>query len=95
MKGTKFSDVVKEYSRKLSESDLRYLLMRFNQRIGPDVAEAIDLLEQNGDLKHWLGVAKNATEFFDMIDTVDHILQNESRRRFNVHDAKDKTRSAG
>ena len=90
MKGTKFTDVVKEYARKLSENDLRYLLMRFNQRIGADVAEAIEQLEQNGDIKHWLGVAKNATEFFDMIDTVDQILQTESRRRFNVHESKER-----
>lgn len=91
MKGTKFTDIVKEYARKLSENDLRYLLMRFDQRIGPDVAEAIEWLEQNNDIKYWLSVAKNADEFFEMVDTVDHIIQTESRRRFNVHDLKMRT----
>lgn len=92
MKGTKFTDVVKEYSRKLSDADLRYLLQRFHQRIGADVAEAIEFLQKNSDLDHWLSLAKSANDFFDMIDTIDHLLQTESRKRFNVYDSKEKVR---
>ena len=94
MKGnTKFSDVVKEYGRKLSDADLRYLSQRFQQRIGPDMCEVVEFLQKNGDLDHWLSLAKSANDFFDLIDMVDQLLQNESRKRFNnVYDPKEKVR---
>jgi hypothetical protein len=92
MKGTKFTEVVKEYGRKLSDADLRYLLQRFHQRIGEDVAEAVEFLQKSSDIDSWLSTAKSANDFFDMTDTIDNILQGESRKRFNSYDSKDKYR---
>ena len=88
MKGNRLSDSIKEYARKLSDEDLRFLNMRLSQRIGADVAEAVELLQRNSDVDHWLGLSKSASDFYDMIDTVDVALQTEAKRRFSVHEAK-------
>jgi len=91
MKGNKFLDTLKEYARKLSDDDLHYLHLRFSQRIGADVAEAIELIQQNADMDYWLSLAKTSTDFFDMIDIVDNGIQSEMKRRFAVYDtAKEK-----
>lgn len=86
MKGNRFLDTVKEYVRKLNDEDLRFLHMRLFQRIGSDVGEAVELLQRNSDVDHWLGTSKNASDFFDMVDVVDTVVQNEAKRRFSVHD---------
>lgn len=86
MKSNRFSDTVREYVRRLNDDDLQYLQMRLFQRIGSDVAEAIELIQRNSDMDHWLGLSKNANDLFDMIDSVDLSIQNESRRRFAVHE---------
>ncbi len=88
MKGNRFSDVVKEYSRKISDDDVRFLAMRLSQRIGADVAEAIELLQRNQELDHWLSLSKNANDLYDMIDLIDSTLQNEAKRRFTLHEKR-------
>lgn len=90
MKGNRFSDTVKEYARKVSDDDLRYLHLRLSQRIGSDVAESIELLQRNSDIDHWLSQAKSASDFFDMIDIVDQAVQNETKRRFAGHEQNQK-----
>jgi predicted CopG family antitoxin len=93
MKGNnKFSDVIKEYARKLSDDDLRFINMRLSQRVGADVAEAIELLQHNAEVDHWLGLSKSANELYDMIDTIDVTLQGESKRRFALHESKKRDR---
>ena len=88
MKGNRFSDTIKEYVRKLTDDDLRFLNVRLSQRIGSDVAEAIELLEHNAEVDHWLCLSKNANDFYDMIDAVDAVVQSEAKRRFTLHEAK-------
>jgi len=88
MKGNRFSDTIKEYVRKLTDDDLRFLHMRLSQRIGSDLAEAIDLLQRNAEVDHWLSLSKSATDFYDMIDAVDVAVQNEVKRRFTLYEAK-------
>lgn len=90
MKGNKFSDTVKEYVRKVSDDDLRFLHMRLTQRIGGDVAEAIEFLQRYQELDHWLCLAKTANDFFDMVDVLDAGMQSEMKRRFSLHEAKEK-----
>ncbi len=88
MKGNKFNDTVKEYSRKLNDDDLRFLQMRFDQRVGQDLGEALEFIQRNSDMDHWLSLSKSASDLFDMIDVVDVAIQNEAKRRFTVHDKR-------
>lgn len=89
MKGNnKFSDFIKEYARKLTDDDLRFLNVRLLQRIGSDVAEATELLQCNSEVDHWFSLGRNATDFYEMLDIVDISLQNEAKRRFSLHEAK-------
>lgn len=81
MKGNRFFDTIKEYARKLSDDDLRFIHMRLSQRIGADVAEAVEFMQRNADINYWLDTSKSANEFFDMIDAIDNATQNEVKRR--------------
>lgn len=65
-----------------------FLQMRLSQRIGQDLAEAIEVLQRNAEVDHWLGLSKSASDFYDMIDAVEAALQNEVKRRFTLHEAK-------
>ena len=89
MKGNnKFSDTIKEYARKINDEDLRFLNMRLSQRVGADVSEAIELLQHNAEVDQWLCLSKSANELYDIIDTIDIILQGESKRRFALYESK-------
>jgi len=88
MKGNRFTDTVKEYARKLNDDDLRFLQMRLSQRIGADLAEALETLQRNAEVDHWLSMAKSANELYDMVDAVDAALQNEIKRRFAIYEKR-------
>lgn len=82
MKG-KFSDTIKEYVRKLADDDIRLLHMRLSQRLGSDLAEAIEFMQKNPEVDYWLSASKNADDLYDMVDAIDHLVQNETKRRFS------------
>jgi hypothetical protein len=88
MKGNKFSDTAKDYARKLNDDELRFLSLRLSQRLGADLSEAIDVLQRNPDIDYWLSLSKNATEFYEMIDSVDALLQIEAKRRYSIQDKR-------
>lgn len=88
MKATKIIDSVKEYTKKLSDADLRYLTDKLSLRVGSDVSDAVGFLEKSQDIKTWFGMAKNAEDFFDMIDQVENFLNNEHNKRFKDYDTK-------
>lgn len=81
MKGNRFFDTIKEYVRKLSDDDLYFVITRLSRRVGADVAEVVEFVQRNQDVDYWLSNSKDANDFFDMIDAMDNIIQNESKRR--------------
>lgn len=93
MKGNRFTDTVREYTRKLNDDDLRYLHLRLTQRVAGDVGEALELIQRHSDMDHWLSHAKSSNELFDMIDVVDASVQNEAKRRFALYEQKEKVRN--
>ncbi len=81
MKGNRFFDTIKEYTRRLSDDDLYFITIRLTQRVGADVAEVVEFLQRNQEVDYWLLGSKDANDFFDMIDAIDNIIQNEFKRR--------------
>jgi hypothetical protein len=81
MKGNRFFDTIKEYSRKLSDDDLYFIATRLAQRVGSDVGDVIEFMQRNQDVDYCLSGSKDANDFFDMIDAIDNIIQNEFKRR--------------
>jgi hypothetical protein len=81
MKGNRFFDTIKEYARKLSDDDLYFVSLRLTQRVGSDVGDVVEFMQRNQDVDYWLSSSKDCNDFFDMIDAIDNIIQNESRRR--------------
>ena len=83
----KFNDVAKEFSKKCDDEDIKFLDVRLAQRIGQDVAEAVEFLQRHHDMDKWLGSATSADEFFDMLDNVGICMQTESKKRFGHEQA--------
>lgn len=95
MKVNKFQEALKDYSKRLSDDDLKWLSLRLVQRIGADVGEAIEYVQKNPELDHWLQMSNSASEFFDMVDQIDYQLQYELKKRFSLHEQKsEKSKSA-
>lgn len=85
----KYSDGIKDYIRKMSDEDLRYLQFRLGHRIGGDLAEAIDFLQKNHEVDRLFASASSAFELFDLVDGIDYLLQQEARKR-SSYESKEK-----
>jgi hypothetical protein len=77
----KIDTVLKDYVMKLPFDNLKYLYDRFDERIGPDLSEAIELISKNSDIDKFLGAAKNAEEFWAVVDLVAAQVEKEFARR--------------
>lgn len=77
----KIDSVIKEYVMKLPFDSLKYLFDRFDERIGPDLSEAIDFISKNPDIDKFLGAAKNYEEFWNAVDIVGAAIEREFARR--------------
>lgn len=72
---------VRDYVSKLSFDNLKYLGERFNNRIGSDLSECVELISKNSEIDRLLGAAKNAEEFFAIVDAVAYAVDREFVRR--------------
>ena len=77
----KFDTVLKEYVNRLSLDNLKYLAVRLDERIGADLAEALDAMSSCQDLDRWLSSAKSYTEFYDMVDSIQEYIDRELGKR--------------
>ena len=77
----KLDTVLKEYVSRLSLDNLKYLVVRLEDRIGADLAEALDACSSCQDLDRWLSSAKSYTEFYDMVDTIQEYVSRELGKR--------------
>lgn len=60
--------ILKEYATRQSDESLRYMLHRLTNRLGPDLAEALDSMSKHGEVDRLLGSARSCTELYDFID---------------------------
>jgi len=75
---------LKEYCQKLSDDQVKFLAARLNQRLGGDMAEAIDFLSNVRELDKWLDGAADSNEFYDMIDLVTASVSREYDKRASL-----------
>jgi hypothetical protein len=75
---------LKEYCSKLSDDNVKFLVGRLNQRLGGDLAEAVDFLSGVREIDRWLGSAVDSNEFYDMVDLINNALNKEHDRRMNL-----------
>lgn len=76
--------MLKEYSKRLSDEDLRFLNVRFTQNLQDDRADIFNKLSADKEMDNWLRSAANGEELFDMVDKVSEFVLRESKRRTNV-----------
>lgn len=93
MKQIKFTDVVREFARRINDDDLKWLNARFSQRLGGDIASALEVVERHPDLNRALGAAANSNDLYDMVDQADQAIQKEYNRRFVSHEPKPRERA--
>lgn len=78
----KSSDVVlKEYFQRLSDENLKFVTARFNQRYGGDLGEVLDFLSSSKDIDKWLQNASSHEDFYDMMEELAKVANQESERR--------------
>jgi hypothetical protein len=72
---------LKEYCLKLSDDQVKFLIGRLNQRLGGDLAEAVDFLSHVREIDKWFASASSCVELYDMIDVVHFAVGKEHERR--------------
>lgn len=77
----KIDFVLKDYVSKLPFDSLKYLFARFDERVGPDLSEAIELISKNPEIDKLLAVAKDYEEFWNGVDAVSAAVEKEFIRR--------------
>ncbi len=81
----KHLETLKEYVRKLGDEDLHFLGVRLSQRMGGDVGDALLLMEDNQEVDRILSLTTCAEELYSVVDELEGLVQQESRRRFVFH----------
>ncbi len=74
-------NMVREYVRRMSDEDLKFVNSRLNQRLSSDLAEVLQYFSRANEMDRWLASAKEATELYDMIDMIQSFVEKESSRR--------------
>lgn len=75
---------LKDYCQKLSDDNVRFLYGRLSQRLGGDLAEAVDFLSEFRDVDRWLTGAEDFEEFYDAIDQLHAAVEREHERRMRM-----------
>ena len=75
------SDVLREYVRRLSDSEMIFLRTRFRQRLCGDMADIAIQLAKDAELDAWLQESITADEWFDMVDKLASFVDREFDRR--------------
>lgn len=73
--------IVKECVSKLSETQLDFLNLRFQQRLAGDVPECLDLVSKIPELDRWLASAQSSADFFEMVDKIADQVAKEFNKR--------------
>ena len=80
----KFETVLKECVTKVSDENLEFLHVRFDQRMAGDLAECLDLLSKISDIDKWLSGAQSCNQFFEMVDQIADQVEKEHNKRMGV-----------
>jgi len=72
---------LKEFCLKLSDDNLRFLHGRLSQRLGGDLAEAVDFLGGIREIDKWFATASTCNDFYDMVDHIFFAVNKEHEKR--------------
>jgi hypothetical protein len=73
---------VKECVKKIPDEDLRWLSIRFRERVGSDLAEALLLIQERyNDLNRVLANTPSADAVYEIADLIDKHVQDEVKKR--------------
>jgi hypothetical protein len=75
---------LKEFCLKLSDDNLRFLHGRLSQRLGGDLAEAVDFLGGIREIDKWFSTASTCNDFYDMVDHIFFAVNKEHEKRSGV-----------
>ena len=75
-------DCVRNYIRNLSDVDLGWLCSRLSDRLGGDVAEAVNFMSKNQHMDRLLYTASTANELYDIVDVVQQYAEQDNRLSF-------------
>lgn len=73
--------IVAECVRQISDDDIRWLGLRLTEKLGGDLAEAVDFLSKSDKLDAYLKSATNSNELFEAIDRIKDIVVGECKKR--------------
>lgn len=76
-----FDVILKEYFQRLSDENLKFVTARFNQRYGGDLGEVLDFIGSSKDIDKWLQTAASHEDFYDMMEELAKIANQEAERR--------------
>ncbi len=82
----KSENSLREFARRLSEEDLKFLFIRFNQMLGGDRGDIVEFLSRFNDIDKWLRTSVGADELFEMLGQVGDSVKSEYTRRYNDRD---------
>lgn len=72
---------LKEYCRRLSDDNLKFLNQRFTQKLLGDTAEVVDFLSSTKEIDKWFSSASSCEDFYDMLDHLQLIIEKEDETR--------------
>ncbi len=73
--------VVTEYVGRLSDDDLRYLYVRFQQRLGGDLEEACNFMAKDQEVEKFLSSSNGSMDWFDRVDLCGETVDKEWNKR--------------
>jgi hypothetical protein len=82
--------LIREFVRRISDEDLRFLNSRFRQNLEGDRASIANLLSQDKEMDRWLASALSANEWFGMLDLIGPQVSKEWKRRMSMSKERDK-----
>ena len=75
---------IKEFARKISDEQLRFINMRFQQNLPGDRAMVLDSLSKDKVVDRFLSSASSADDFFDCYEHVGKLVKEEVDRRHKL-----------
>ena len=72
---------LREYCKRLSEDQFKFISQRFSQKFQGDIDDALIFLGETKELDKWLSSASSSKEFYDMLDSVHFSIEKEITAR--------------
>ena len=72
---------LREYAKTLSDTDVSFLYIRFQQRLGGDIEEISQVLARSREIDRWLTSAKSYDEWDGMFERLARMISESYKSR--------------